>query len=227
MADVYVAEATDTALHLTHAAPGAVPWDKRVVDVVVAGLAIVLLLPLLVLVAGLVAVTSRGPVIYRQVRYGHGGRPFTILKFRTMVDGADERIRTLLLDPGHRVHLETHGKLHDDPRITWLGRLLRVSSLDELPQLYNVLRGDMSLVGPRPRWDVDELDRYGDDLPAYLSVLPGLTGPWQIAGRNQLSDAQRIALDVEYARARTLRTDLGLLARTVPVLLWPFGRGAA
>ncbi len=131
------------------------------------------------------------------------------------------------MDPAQREHLAAHGKLLDDPRITGVGRFLRLLSLDELPQLVNVLRGDMSLGGPRPRWDVEELGRYGDDLDAYLSVLPGLTGPWQVAGRNCLPDAERVALDVAYARSHTLGTDLRLLARTIPVLLWPFGRGAA
>lgn len=227
MAQAYQSDGV-VAPHLQVAvAPRPVPWDKRLADVLVTSVALVLLLPVLALVAVLVAVTSPGPVIYRQPRYGRGGQTFTIYKFRTMVDGADERIRTLLLDPAQREHLATHGKLLDDPRITGVGRVLRLLSLDELPQLFNVLRGDMSLVGPRPRWDVEELGRYGDDLGAYLSVLPGVTGPWQVAGRNRLSDAQRVELDVDYARTRTLARDLGLLARTVPVLLWPFGRGAA
>ena len=204
-----------------------VPRAKRVLDLAVAGLGLVVLAPVLLLVAVLVAATSPGPVVYRQQRYGRGGRTFTILKFRTMVEGADERIRSLLVDPAQRAHLAEHGKLLDDPRITPVGRFLRLLSLDELPQLLNVLRGDMSLVGPRPRWDVEELGRYGEDIDTYLSVLPGLTGPWQVAGRNRLSDTERIALDVAYARTGTLWIDLVLLARTVPVLLWPFGRGAA
>ena len=166
--------------------------------------------------------------MYRQQRYGRGGRTFTILKFRTMVEGADERIRSLLVDPAQRAHLAEHGKLLDDPRITRVGRFLRLLSLDELPQLLNVLRGDMSLVGPRPRWDVEELGRYGDDLDAYLSVLPGLTGP--VAGRGAQPPPRR---RTHRPRRRAtpapgrLATDLRLLLRTVPVLLWPFGRGAA
>ncbi len=204
-----------------------VPVAKRALDVTIAGVGLVVLAPVLLLVALLITATSPGPIVYRQHRYGRGGRTFTILKFRTMVEGADERIRSLLVDPAQRAHLAEHGKLLDDPRITGVGRFLRLLSLDELPQLLNVLRGEMSLVGPRPRWDVEELGRYGDDLDAYLSVLPGLTGPWQVAGRNRLPDAERIALDVHYARTGTLTTDLRLLLRTVPVLLWPFDRGAA
>ena len=226
VAEVYAGESPQTILRAV-ATPHPVPWAKRALDVGVAGLALVVLAPVLVLVAALIAATSHGPVVYRQQRYGRGGRSFTIYKFRTMVDGADERIRGLLVDPAQRDHLAQHGKLLDDPRITRVGRLLRLLSLDELPQLVNVLRGDMSLVGPRPRWDVEELGRYGDDLDAYLSVLPGLTGPWQVAGRNRLPDSERVALDVAYARSHTIGTDLRLLARTVPVLLWPFGRGAA
>ncbi len=194
---------------------------------VVAGVALVAVLPLMALIAVTILATSRGPVVYRQQRWGRGGRAFTILKFRTMLDGADERLGVILDDHGQRVHLHQHGKLLDDPRITPVGRVLRALSLDELPQLLNVLRGDMSLVGPRPRWDAAELARYGDDLDDYLSVLPGLTGPWQVNGRNRLTDEERIRLDVEYARTASLGGDLVLLARTVPVLLWPFGRGAA
>lgn len=203
------------------------PLGKRMLDVVVASAALVLLAPLMLLVGLLVAATSPGPVVYRQARCGHGGRTFTILKFRTMEADADERIQALLDDRDQRDHLAVYGKLMDDPRITPVGRVLRLLSLDELPQLVNVLRGDMSLVGPRPRWDVEELDRYGDQLDLYLSVLPGLTGPWQVAGRNRLTDAERVHLDVDYALDHGVRTDLVLLARTVPVLLWPFGRGAA
>ena len=226
IAELYGEDAAPTALRAV-AMPHPVPWPKRLLDVTVATVALVVLSPLLLLAAALVAITSPGPVVYRQQRYGRGGHTFTIIKLRTMVDGADERIRSLLVDPSQRDHLAAHGKLLDDPRITPVGRILRLLSIDELPQLVNVLKGDMSLVGPRPRWDVEELGRYGDDLDAYLSVLPGLTGPWQVAGRNRLPDTERVALDVAYAQSHSLWTDLRLLARTVPVLLWPFGRGAA
>lgn len=213
--------------HLRSADLPAIPAGKRTLDVVGASLALVLLLPVGLLIAALVACTSRGPVLYRQRRLGHGGVPFTILKFRTMVAGADERIAVLFEHPAQREHFLRHGKLWDDPRVTRLGRLLRLLSLDELPQFINVLRGEMSLVGPRPRWSAAELDAYGDDLDAYFAVPPGLTGPWQVSGRNRLPDHERVALDVGYARNVSVPGDLWLLLRTIPVLLWPFGRGAS
>lgn len=204
-----------------------VPAGKRVLDLVGASVAVVLLLPLALVIAAVVAATSRGPVLYRQRRLGRGGVPFDILKFRTMVDGADERIQVLFDHPGQREHFLRHGKLWNDPRVTRVGRVLRLLSLDELPQLVNVLRGEMSLVGPRPRWSVAELGAYGDDLPTYFAVPPGLTGPWQVSGRNRLPDTERVALDLDYARGVTVRRDVVLLLRTIPVLLWPFGRGAS
>lgn len=208
------------------AEPQPLPLSKRVLDVAVGSVALVVLLPLGLLVALLVALSSRGPVLYRQRRYGRGGRSFHILKFRTMVDGADERITALLDHPDHRDHFREHGKLRNDPRVTRVGRILRVLSLDELPQLLNVLRGDMSLVGPRPRWSASELSAYGPDLGTYFAVTPGLTGPWQVSGRNRLPDHERVALDLDYARNPSVGRDVVLLLRTIPVLLWPVGRGA-
>ena len=206
--------------------PLPLPRSKRILDVVVGSVALVVLLPVGLIVALLVALTSRGPVLYRQRRFGRGGRSFHILKFRTMVDGADERIAALLDHPEHRDHFREHGKLRDDPRMTRIGRVLRILSLDELPQLLSVLRGDMSLVGPRPRWSAAELSAYGSDLEAYFAVAPGLTGPWQVSGRNDLPDRERVALDLDYARNSSLARDVVLLLRTIPVLLWPVGRGA-
>lgn len=199
---------------------------KRTLDVVVATVALVVALPLLALIAALIKLTSRGPVLFRQERFGVGGTTFTILKFRTMVPDAHEDVTELLEDPGRRAHFRRHGKVPDDPRVTRLGRVLRLLSLDELPQLVNVIRGDMSLVGPRPRWTTEELTAYGDDLDEYLSVLPGLTGPWQVSGRNRLTERERVALDLDYVESRSMTHDLLLLLATVPVLLWPFGRGA-
>lgn len=200
--------------------------SKRALDVVLATLGLAVSLPLMILIGLLVKATSRGPVLFRQERFGVGGSVFEILKFRTMVQGAHEDVDELLADPARREHFRRHGKLPDDPRVTPLGRVLRVLSLDELPQLVNVLRGEMSLVGPRPRWTTEELAGYGDDLDRYLSVLPGLTGPWQVSGRNNLTEDERVALDLDYVRRRSLGRDLLLLLATVPVLLWPFGRGA-
>lgn len=204
-----------------------IPPAKRLLDCVVAALGLVFLAPLLVVIAALVRLTSPGPVLYRQQRYGLGGRPFEMLKFRTMCDDAEQRLDELLDDEACRDQLATRGKIEDDPRVTAVGRVLRFLSLDELPQLVNVLRGEMSLVGPRPRWGRFELRGYGSALDEYLSVAPGLTGPWQVSGRNNLTDDQRVALDLHYARGRTLPWDVALLIRTIPVLLWPFGRGAA
>ena len=188
---------------------------KRVLDVVVAGLALLAILPILGLLALLVATTSRGPVLHRQRRYGHGGSSFELLKFRSMHPDAEERLAEVLAaDPALAAEYRERCKLARDPRVTCIGAILRRTSLDELPQLVNVLRGDMSLVGPRPIRDHD-LEHYGPDAArVMLQVPPGLTGPWQVSDRARVRMAERIAMDVAYARTRTLGTDLRILART-------------
>ena len=201
---------------------------QRTLDVVDVGLGIVVLSPLMLVLAVLVRATSPGPALFRQTRLGQFGRRFRILKFRTMTLGCSDELHrryvTRLLCDGE-LSAEGDGiyKLGGDPRVTRLGRVLRRTSLDELPQLFNVLRGDMSLVGPRPMlpWEFELL------RPVHHSrfaVPAGLTGLWQVGGRNALTMAQALDLDVEYVRTGGLLLDLRILARTVGVLLLPQGR---
>ena len=185
-----------------------------------AGVGLLLLAPLLALVAVLIKLTSRGPVLFRQERAGLGGRPFVLLKFRSMREDAELRRREL-------AHLsEMDGpifKMRLDPRITWLGRLLRRSSFDELPQLLNVLRGEMSLVGPRPL-PLEEAEQLAPEARRRHDVPPGITGLWQVSGRNDLPYAQMIRLDLEYVERASFRLDLRILLATLPAVL--SGRGA-
>ena len=185
---------------------------KRAVDLTGAVLALTLTAPLLVLLALLVRCTSRGPALYRQVRIGERGRPFTLYKFRSMVAGAHEE-RPMLFD------LDDHRggvlfKIRRDPRVTPLGRVLRRWSLDELPQLVNVLLGHMSLVGPRPPLP-DEVTRYEPRVHRRLAMRPGLTGLWQVSGRSDLSWEESVRLDLYYVNNWTIGLDLRILLRTV------------
>lgn len=199
---------------------------KRMFDVAVALTALVVLLPVLALVAMLVKTSSPGPVLFRHRRLGRGGRLFTCLKFRTMVPDADRALEELFEErPELRAYFEEHYKLPADPRVTRVGRWLRKTSLDELPQLWNVLRGEMSVVGPRPIV-TDELSRYGAWQGVLLSVRPGLTGPWQVTGRSDLDYADRVALDVAYIRECSFWGDVRIVLRTARVVLAVGSNGA-
>ncbi len=193
---------------------------KRAMDVVLSSLGIVILSPLLLIVALLVKVTSEGPIIYLQRRIGYKGRPFFVYKFRTMYKDADKRLNEILKnDPEKAREWEENRKLSDDPRITPLGKFLRRTSLDELPQLFNVLKGDMSLVGPRPVTK-EEIDRfYGEDAQYYLMVRPGITGLWQVSGRSDTDYRFRIETDVWYVLNWSPWLDFMILAKTVWVVL--------
>jgi len=194
---------------------------QRAFDIVVASAALVVVAPLMLGAAAAVRISSRGPVIFRQVRVGRLGRSFSCLKFRTMRIDAEAQLAAILLeDDSARAAFETDFKLLHDPRITRVGRLLRRTSLDELPQLINVLRGEMSLVGPRPVIP-EELGRYGDYAQVVLQVRPGMTGAWQVNGRNTISYRQRIRLDVDYALNRSLAQDIGIMRRTIRCVLRP------
>ncbi len=200
--------------------PRGYAFAKRLLDVSVSGVLLLLLLPAFALVALAVRLTSRGPVLYRSVRIGRGGRPLRFLKFRTMVTGAEAQKAALA------ALNEKDGpifKAKDDPRITPVGRVLRRYSLDELPQLLHVLTGEMSLVGPRPQLPC-EVARYRERDGARLAVKPGLTCFWQIRGRSDLSFDQWIDLDLEYVRDMGLLTDLRLLLATPKAVLG--GKGA-
>jgi lipopolysaccharide/colanic/teichoic acid biosynthesis glycosyltransferase len=198
-----------------------VPRRKRALDLVVAGTALALLSPLFAVVAALVRGTSRGPCFFRQERLGRGNRPFDVLKFRTMVvnddDSALREIVRLEL-AGERDEEDGSFKVQDDPRITRVGRWLRRTSIDELPQLLNVVRGEMSLVGPRPAlaW---EHELFTPEQQRRTEVLPGITGLWQVRGRSHLSTPDMLRLDVEYVDRWSLRLDLSILLHTIPVVL--------
>jgi len=194
---------------------------KRTVDLVFASTVLAVFLPVWLVVAAMVLGTSPGSVLFRQPRCGRGGRPFTCLKFRTMVANAEAILR---VDASLREAFAKNWKLSEDPRVTQVGRWLRKTSLDEIPQLLNVLRGDMSLVGPRPV-QLDELrDHYGHAAATVLSVTPGLTGLWQVSGRSNLTYEDRVALDLEYVRRRGFWFDLAIILRTIPALV--LGHGA-
>ena len=191
---------------------------KRAFDIFASFLLLVLVSPVILVLALAVAATSGLPVFYGGVRMGRDGKPFRVWKLRTMVRDA-EAIVEYWKQKGTEegvIYFQSY-KLKKDPRVTRLGAFLRKTSLDELPQLWNVLRGEMSLVGPRPIV-ADELEKYGADRDAFLSVRPGLTGLWQVSGRNDIDYPERADLELEYVWNFSWRQDLVLVLRTVPIL---------
>jgi exopolysaccharide biosynthesis polyprenyl glycosylphosphotransferase len=188
---------------------------KRAFDLTASTLGLAVLSPVLLAIAAAVRLTSPGPILYRQGRVGQRGRPFTILKFRTMRSGADEMVAELRLRHGMN---DLMFKLQDDPRVTRVGRFLRRFSLDELPQLINVARGEMSLVGPRPPLP-EEVAEYDDWQFDRLEVSPGVTGLWQVSGRSELSFDECVRLDLFYIENWSLAYDLYIVAKTLPVLV--------
>jgi exopolysaccharide production protein ExoY len=192
---------------------------KRGIDIVVAAFALLVLSPLFLFTAVILRLTDPGPVFFGHKRVGLGGRTFHCLKFRTMCQDADAVLdRLLASDPELAAEWEATRKLRNDPRISRVGRVLREYSIDELPQLINVLRGEMSLVGPRPVV-TRELIRYGNDAVHYLSARPGITGLWQVSGRSDTTYATRIALDARYVAGWSLSADASILLRTIPAVL--------
>ena len=192
--------------------------SKRIFDTLVALVLIVLLSPLLLLLS-LLLLGDGGKVIFSQKRVGKNGRPFNCLKFRTMALDAEDQLKLLLAQsPEHKLQWEKDQKLKDDPRVSALGGFLRRTSLDELPQLFNVLQGQMSLVGPRPIVEA-ELQRYGSDASYYLMVRPGMTGLWQVNGRNDLDYESRVYLDTWYVKNWSLWYDLVILIKTIRTAL--------
>jgi exopolysaccharide production protein ExoY len=180
---------------------------------------IVLLAPLLVICYLLTIATSPGPALFRHRRVGFNGKHFNCLKFRTMLTDAPERLRQLLeSDAAAAAEWETARKLRRDPRVTAIGAVLRKSSLDELPQLFNVLKGEMSIVGPRPVTD-EELERYSTSVGAYLACRPGITGLWQVSGRSMTTYDKRVACDAFYAQNWSIALDAKILIVTIPALL--------
>ena len=197
---------------------------KRAFDIFFSLFAMMIGFPLYALIALLVKVTSKGSVIYGHERVGRGGRLFKCYKFRTMRVDADEMLREVLAtDPAARKEWEEKRKLMNDPRVTLVGRILRKSCLDEIPQFWNVLRGDLSVVGPRPVC-VDEITQYyGPKAYKILAVRPGLTGIWQTSDRRVLTYSERIEMDEMYVDRQSFLLDLLLVLKTIPAILRPRG----
>jgi exopolysaccharide production protein ExoY len=194
-------------------------WRKRAFDLVFAALALALVSPLFACAALMVKLTSPGPVLFRQPRIGYDGHPFVCYKFRTMVVGADVQLQRLLNEDAlARLEWVACQKIKFDPRVTQIGHVLRLSSIDELPQLINVLRGDMSLVGPRPIVE-EEVSRYREKFVDYRRGRPGLTGIWQVSGRSDVSFEERTELDRSYVRNWTFLGDLIIILKTIPAVL--------
>jgi lipopolysaccharide/colanic/teichoic acid biosynthesis glycosyltransferase len=196
---------------------------RRALDVVVSLAVLLLTLPLLLVLALAIRLDSPGPVLLRQKRLGRGGVPFPMLKFRTMYIGADQLLeQRLAADAEARHTWHVYQKLACDPRTTRVGRLLRRYSVDELPQIWNIVRGEMSLVGPRPILP-EQRTMYGDAFATYARMRPGVTGLWQVSGRNRLSFAERVTCDERYSRCCSMGLDLRIIVRTVAVLVRPDG----
>ena len=193
---------------------------KRLFDISLSSMLVILLSPCMLIIALLIRITSEGPVIYRHKRIGLYGNEFFLYKFRTMVNNAEQL--KCNFTPEQQAEFEADFKLKNDPRVTRFGRLLRKTSLDELPQFINVFKGEMSIVGPRPVTS-EELVKYGKYADALLSVKPGITGLWQISGRNNISYEQRVQLDVEYIKRKSIQTDIKIFLRTIIVIALRLG----
>lgn len=191
----------------------------RIFDLSLSAVFLTLLAPVMIIAALLIKLGGRGPIIFRHSRIGKDGEPFVCLKFRTMENRAEDMLPDLLgACDTIRWEWQRDHKIRQDPRVTAVGRVLRRFSVDELPQLFNVLRGEMSIVGPRPIVEA-EVERYGQNFSTYCSVKPGLTGLWQISGRNRVSYDRRVELDCEYARGKSLAADTWIILRTLPVVV--------
>lgn len=206
------------------AGPSEIDFFKRLFDITIAATALVALSPVILLFALLVRLQDGGASIFAQPRRGYKGEIFKCYKLRTMSVDANVRLEALLRDdPALSSEWLATQKLQNDPRITKLGKFLRKSSIDELPQLWNVLLGEMSIVGPRPIVD-GEIKKYGDDFRYFTSVRPGLTGLWQVEGRTDTTYEERVAMDVKYAQTRTFWNDIWIVLKTIPAVL--MSRGA-
>jgi len=191
---------------------------SRLVDIIFAGSAFLVFLPVIVLLCIAISLQDGGSPLFMHRRIGRGGRMFPCLKLRTMVRDSEARLRRHLAEnPAARAEWALDQKLRNDPRITPLGRFLRKSSLDELPQLLNVVWGQMSLVGPRPIVPA-EVERYGRYMEFYCNLRPGITGLWQVSGRNDISYRRRVAMDTIYSRTRWVGGDIWIMVRTVPAV---------
>ncbi len=199
---------------------------KRLFDIFFALTVLIIFSPFYLAIALLIYLTSPGTIFYTQERIGQNGQRFSCTKLRTMVDGADQILAELLIaNPEHQAEFKSNFKLKNDPRVTPIGRWLRMTSLDEFPQFWHVLMGDMSVVGPRPLVK-EELPRYGDAIKQVLTVKPGITGLWQVSGRNDIPYARRIQIDLFYSKHHNFWLDLSIIIRTIGVVIFPKGNGA-
>ena len=206
-----------------HSSHASICLAKRVFDIVFASVALLTFLPILLAGAIAMKAESGGPLFFRQRRLGTNGVPFQIVKFRTMVPNAESVLSAYLaLDPQAKAEWEADRKLRNDPRITRAGAIMRKFSLDEVPQFWNVLKGEMSIVGPRPIVQA-EMQYYGADFHSYAAVRPGITGLWQVSGRNDVSYPNRVALDCKYVRSWSLGADFGIIFKTVSTVLRAVG----
>jgi exopolysaccharide production protein ExoY len=197
---------------------------KRIFDIFFSASALAILSPLFLVLTILIRCTSQGNAIYYQTRIGRGGAPFRCYKFRTMYQNADAILQTILAnDPEKQKEWKAAHKLKNDPRVTPIGSFLRKSSLDELPQFWNVLKGDLSVVGPRPVVQEEILAHFGPKAQKIFSVRPGITGLWQISGRSDTTYSQRIILDEHYVDHRSFFGDLKILALTIPSMFYKKG----
>jgi lipopolysaccharide/colanic/teichoic acid biosynthesis glycosyltransferase len=199
---------------------------KRTFDIVFALFVLTVFSPVYLILMILVAFNSQGPIFYVQQRIGKDHRPFNCIKFRTMVDNADDVLKAIVQDSDQmRQEFQDSFKLKQDPRITKIGRFLRLTSLDEFPQFWNVLKGEMSVVGPRPLVP-EELPKYGRKINTVLKIKPGITGLWQVSGRNDIPYPKRVQIDVYYATSHNWVLDLWIVYKTIGVMLFPRNNGA-
>jgi lipopolysaccharide/colanic/teichoic acid biosynthesis glycosyltransferase len=201
-------------------------FAKRLFDILFSLSVLILFFPLYIILALLIAVSSKGPIFYVQERVGKNYHRFNCIKFRTMVSNADEiLVQMMETSPELRQEFSNTFKLKKDPRITKIGHFLRITSLDEFPQFWNVLTGDMSVVGPRPLV-AEELPKYGCHIDQILTIRPGITGLWQVSGRNDIPYPRRVQIDLHYAKFRTFWLDLWIILKTIDVVIMPKNNGA-
>ena len=199
---------------------------KRIFDIVFSLAVLILFSPLYLVLTLAIAISSPGPIFYIQKRVGKNYKLFRCIKFRTMVDDADAVLASIMANsPELQSEFETNFKLKNDPRITPIGKFLRLTSLDEFPQFWNVLKGDMSVVGPRPLVP-EEVCKYGDRMKKVLTIRPGITGLWQVSGRNDIPYPRRVQMDVYYVTARSWLMDFWIILKTIAVVIFPSDNGA-
>ena len=199
---------------------------KRFVDFIFSIILIIVLIPLFLIIGLLIKLNSKGSVIYIQRRIGKNNTSFSCYKFRTMKTQSKYILKEILIqNPDFKNEFEKTRKLINDPRITDIGKFLRLTSLDELPQIFNVFKGDMSFIGPRPIVK-SEIKKYGKNFKKAFSMKPGISGLWQVSGRNKLSYQQRVKLDIFYARNINLLLDFKIFIKTFIVIIFPFNKGA-